>query len=290
MQSLDHHLIQLLLLSSDIQICDADISDADDAAPVTYTQAQFPLVMRTIALITAAVIIEQGYLAEVCGMQAGFGALRIDAMHSVLTPANKPERSGVLSSRAHIVYMSQSSRVGLCSRLGIIVAGQASVARSQTKELLRICSGITVEDSSGHSLGHTLKMRGVFRHTELGRVTIQGGQVLVNLGVIFQHTNGVINLYGGRLGRPNAIVEFAPGRLRQIGAYGGTMAGRQVTFNERDVFQNRVVLVQNFCDARNFPVRVKAFGYVDQVGKLSAIVGYESHDLFLVRWVIIPEK
>ena len=133
-------------------------------------------------------------------------------------------------------------------------------------------------------------MRGILRHPKLSRVTIQHSQVFVDLGIIFQHAGSVINLDSGRFGRPNAIVEFTPGRVRQIRTYGSTMTNGQVTFNQRDIFQNWIALVQNFCNFCNFSIRVKSLGNVNQVRKLGAIVGYESHDLFLDRWVVIPEK
>jgi len=96
------------------------------------------------------------------------------------------------------------------------------------------------------ALVHRLDESHVLADPELGRVTVEIGQRLVDVRIGLEHAGGIAYLRGVALGFLHAVVQQAPGCNGQAGAHGGLVTGAVVALHPQHVGQHLVGLTEQF--------------------------------------------
>ena len=180
--------------------------------------------------------------------QTSLAALRERAIHGLVAPHNEVHRGVVAAAAAGGKDVLTVARAAASDR----------VTRRKAEELLGIGSRVTVEQGRSLSLIHGLKERRVFGQTELSRVAVEHGEVLIDFAAGLEDAASLIDLRGRGLGAGNALVERTPVHGRKTSADDHAVTRGQVAFLEHAILKDFVALGEEFGNDRNAAIGIGA--------------------------------
>src|SRR5690606_35842990 len=140
----------------------SDVAGAHNRAPISKCESSIPTVVRTIRLHSATVTINvfDGHLPLIGHLQAGFGALRDDAVYGIRSPHDEPD-AGIVGTRT-----------ARWNDVISVFGKKAAVASSKTRKPFRVYILVAVQYRIRHCLVPAFNVGTVSGETKFRRIAV----------------------------------------------------------------------------------------------------------------------